>query len=211
MDVAVLEPCEVIRCGLATMLRRIAGVESLECHGSLRELLASRKANISGLNPDVIIVTCAHDDEVADLVRSGFPASRVLELVVGTEPQDLAMSAQRCADGYLMLRDITESTLNNTLEALMRGERPMPPPVANYLLEYARSTGRFPAPSHTQPYFSPREREVIALLLEGFSNRQIAHQLGISLHSVKRHVSAVLHKANSPSRAHFVARMLRAE
>jgi DNA-binding NarL/FixJ family response regulator len=207
LDVAVLEPREVLRYGLATMLGRLGGVSSLECHRSMDELLVARSARGNGWNPDIVIVSGACNDDITDLVQSMFPTSRVLELIVSAEPGDLALAAKTHADGYLMLYDITEATLDGTLQALMRGELPMPPPVANYLLERVRSSDT--SPSRIQPYFSPRERDVIALLLKGLSNRQIAHRLGISLHSAKRHVSAVLHKVNSPSRAHFVARMLR--
>lgn len=207
MDVAVLEPREVLRCGLATMLGGFGGVSTAECHRTMEELLVARKARGSEWDPDIIIVSCAPNDDVADLARSMFPTSRVLELVASAEPGDLAMAAKTHADGYLMLRDTTEATLDDTLQALMRGELPMPSPVANYLLECARSTDA--SPSRIQPYFSPRERDVIDLLLDGLGNRQIADKLGISLHSAKRYVSAVLSKTNSPSRAHFVARMLR--
>jgi DNA-binding NarL/FixJ family response regulator len=207
MDVAVLEPREVLRCGLATMLGRLKAVSNLECHRSMDELFAEREARGSGWNPDIVIVSCAPGDDAADLVRSTFPASRVLHLVGSAEPGDLAMAAKSHADGYLMLHDTTEATLDGTLHILMRGELPMPLPVANYLRERARSTDR--SPSRIQPYFSPRERDVIALLLEGLGNQQIADKLGISLHSAKRIVSSVLNKTNSPSRTHFVTWMLR--
>ena len=85
----------------------------------------------------------------------------------------------------------------------------MPRSVADYLLDCARSTDL--STPRIQPQFTPRERDVIALLLDGRSNTEIAQELGISLHSAKRHVSAVLHKVNSPSRGHFIAWMLREE
>jgi DNA-binding NarL/FixJ family response regulator len=208
MDVAVLEPLEVLRCGLETMLRRLERICSLECHRSTEELFLTLETRGGEWNPDVIIVNCRVPEDIADHVRIAFPASRILELVAGADPDHLAMAARAHADGYLMLHDITEATLDGTLQALMRGEMPMPMPVASYLLERARLNE--PSPSrHQPPYFSPRERDVISLLLEGLSNRQIADRLGISLHSAKRHVSAVLNKVNSPSRAHFVAQMLR--
>lgn len=209
MDVAVLESVEVLRCGLESMLRRLERISSLECHRSMEELLITSTARGGEWNPDVIIVSCYAPDGIADHVRITFPASRILELVARADPEHLAMAARTRADGYLMLHDITETTLDGTLQALMRGELPMPLPVASYLLECARSSEM--SPSRHQPYFSPRERDVIALLLEGRSNRQIANKLGISLHSAKRHVSAVLNKVNSPNRAHFVAQMLRDE
>ncbi|MEU6154393.1 response regulator transcription factor [Actinosynnema sp. NPDC047251] len=203
----MLESLEVLRCGLETMLRRLEWISTLECHRNVEELFGALRARGGGWAADVVIVSCCAPDEIADDLRLTFPTSRILELVTRADPEHLAMAARTHADGYLMVHDITEATLDSTLRALIRGEMPMPAPVANYLLDRARS-GDVPRSRH-QPYFSPRERDVIALLLEGLSNRQIADKVGISLHSAKRHVSSVLNKVNSPSRAHFVAQMLR--
>jgi DNA-binding NarL/FixJ family response regulator len=208
MDVAVLEPLEVLRRGLEAMLRRLDRISRLECHRSMEELQRiTGKARGGERDPDVIIIRCCAPNDISGRVRTTFPASRILELVTTADPADLAMAARVHADGYLMVRDITEGTLDVTLQALMRGELPLPVPVASCLLERARSSEISPSPH--QPYFSPRERDVISLLLEGLSNQQIASKLGISVHSAKRHVSAVLNKVNSPSRVHFVAQMLR--
>ena len=208
MDVAVLEPREVLRCGLAAMLGRLGEVGRIECHSATEEVFIARKARGAEHKPDIVIVSYTPGEDVVTLARSAFPASRVLELVPSAEPGDVEVAAKTRADGYLMLNDITEATLEDTLRALMRGEIPMPHPVANYLLECCARKAAAPPPP-IQPYFSPRENDVVALLLEGLGNQQIADKLGISLHSAKRHVSAVLSKANSPSRAHFVAQMLR--
>lgn len=207
MHVVVLEPAEVLRRGLAAMLARLEIVGSLECHRSVGELIAARKRHDSARNPDIVIISCAADEDAADRIRSHFPTSRVLELFTSAEHIELAVAAKAHADGYLMVHDITEATLERTLQSLMRGELPIPLPVANYLFECARSTEL--SPPRMQPHFEPGEHAVITLLLEGLSNKQIAQKLGISVHSTKRRVSAVLHKTNSPSRAHFVARMLR--
>ncbi|WP_067798161.1 LuxR C-terminal-related transcriptional regulator [Actinomadura formosensis] len=208
MDVVVLESLEVLRRGLEAMLRQLDRIGRLECHRSMEELLLmTSKARGGEWNPDVIIVSCCAPDDISSHVRTAFPASRILELVTRADPEHLAMAARTHADGYLMVHDITEATLDVTLQALMRGELPIPVPIASYLLDRARSSEFSPSPH--QPYFSPRERDVISLLLEGLSNQQIASKLGISVHSAKRHVSAVLNKVNSPSRVHFVTQMLR--
>lgn len=208
MDVAVLESLEVLRRGLEAMLRRLDRINGLECHRSMKDLLLmTGKTHGGGWTPDIIIVSCCAPDDISGHVRAAFPASRILELVTKADPDHLAMAARTHADGYLMVHDITEATLDATLEALMRGELPLPVPVASYLLQRARSSAISPSPH--QLNFSPRERDVVSLLLEGLSNQQIASKLGISVHSAKRHVSAVLSKVNSPSRVHFVAQMLR--
>ncbi|MBM0274320.1 response regulator transcription factor [Micromonospora tarensis] len=209
MHVAVLEPLEVLRCGLETMLRRLEKVNSLECRRTIEELVVAIKASDSEWAPDIVILSCCSSDDITDEVRAEFPSGRILELVARADSEHLEMATRTPVDGYLMMRDITETTLDSTLQALMRGELPMPLPVANYLLQRARSSDV--APLRRQPYFSPRENDVVTLLLEGLSNRQIADRLRISLHSAKRQVSTVLNKVNSPSRAHFVAHMLREE
>jgi two-component system nitrate/nitrite response regulator NarL len=208
MDVAVLEPRDVVRSGLATMLERLGTVENLESHSSIGELLVARQSHGDTAAPDIVIVSCVPNEDVVGPVRRTFPASRVLELVA-TEPKDHGIATKTFADGYLMVYDITEPVLDRTLQALMRGELPIPRPIANFLFERAHPASV--SSLRAQPYFNASERNVIDLLLEGLSNRQIAQKLGISLHSAKRRVSAVLHKANSPSRAHFVAQMLRDE
>ncbi|MEU3895236.1 LuxR C-terminal-related transcriptional regulator [Streptomyces sp. NPDC045251] len=189
------------------MLGRLEEISTLECHRTMDELLLALRAGGGERNSDVVIVTCSEDDDIVGRVRGALPASRVLELVNGVDPEHLALAASTHADGYLMVQDITDATLDSTLRALMSGEVPMPVPIASHLLGRAR--GEEFSPLRCQPYFSPREHDVIALLLEGCSNRQIADKMGVSLHSAKRHVSSVLSKVNSPSRAHFVAHALR--
>jgi two-component system nitrate/nitrite response regulator NarL len=207
MHVAVVESMEIIRCGLETMLCRLEGISGLECQRNIEGLVIALKERDDHWNPDIIIVSCCAPEDITHHVRTRFPTSRILELVARADPEQLASAARTHADGYLMLPEITGVTLNSALQALMRGEMPMSLPVASYLLDRARSNEM--SPPLQQSYFSPRERDVIALLLEGLSNQQIANKLGISVHSAKRHVSAVLNRVNSPSRAHFVAQMLR--
>jgi DNA-binding NarL/FixJ family response regulator len=206
MDVAVLEPRELLRQGLGALLTRITAVDRIECHRNPGELLR-RRVRGREWNPDVIIVSGVLNEDVFDRVRDSFPAGRVLELVASAEHRDLATAAKTHADGYLMLHDTTEATLDRTLRAMMRGEVTIPQPVADYLFECARSIEA--GPSRLKPCFSASEAAVVGLLLEGLSNRQIAQKLEISLHSAKRCVSAILNKANSSSRAHFVTQMLR--
>jgi two-component system nitrate/nitrite response regulator NarL len=189
------------------MLGRLDVVGDIECQHSVDALVDVREARGGQWSPDVVIVNSAPDGDAAGRVRTTFPTSRVLELVPSAGSEDLAMAAKTRADGYVMLQDITHASLHETLRTVMRGQLAIPPPVANYLLEHARTTAE--APPRIQAYFSPRELDVIGLLVEGLGNQQIANRLGISLHSAKRHVSAVLHKVNSPSRTAFVACILR--
>ena len=86
------------------------------------------------------------------------------------------------------------------------GDVPLPEQVASYLLEVARRDMRA-APTTR---LTPREDDVLELLVAGHSNQEIATSLGISIHGAKRHVSSILNQFESPSRAHLVSRVLQA-
>jgi DNA-binding NarL/FixJ family response regulator len=65
------------------------------------------------------------------------------------------------------------------------------------------------APAEDLPLLTPREREILALLSEGLSNKAMARRLGISVHTVKFHLEALFTKLNATSRAEAVAKGLR--
>jgi DNA-binding NarL/FixJ family response regulator len=67
-----------------------------------------------------------------------------------------------------------------------------------------------PPPDLPAGGLTPREREVLALLADGASNKVIARRLGLSFHTAKAHVAAVLQKLGAGSRADAVARGARA-
>jgi two-component system nitrate/nitrite response regulator NarL len=70
----------------------------------------------------------------------------------------------------------------------------------------AALAGRDPGAAPPAAGLTPREREVLALLAAGASNKVIARRLGMSFHTAKAHVAAVLHKLGAGSRADAVAR-----
>ena len=99
---------------------------------------------------------------------------------------------QAGASGYL-LKDISANHLMNAIRAVHRGETPLAPTVAKKLVEgivahdyEARALGQL----------TEREREVLALLGRGMSNKEIATQLSISDKTAKFHVSSILGKLN---------------
>lgn len=85
---------------------------------------------------------------------------------------------------------------------------------AGYRLEFLRDDESDSAlaeeePSRVPPHLTPREREVAGLLVDGASNKIIARRLGISVHTAKFHVAAVLEKLGARNRADAVAIAMR--
>ncbi|MCO6419919.1 response regulator transcription factor, partial [Siccirubricoccus sp. KC 17139] len=99
--------------------------------------------------------------------------------------------------------DASPATLAAALQAVARGLAVLPP---------ALLASRFgPAPAAAaEAELTRREREVLELLAAGASNKVIARRLGMSFHTAKAHVAAVLSKLGAGSRADAVARAARA-
>jgi DNA-binding NarL/FixJ family response regulator len=75
-------------------------------------------------------------------------------------------------------------------------------------LDGATQRGFFPV-AEDSPLLTPREREILALVGEGMSNKSVARRLGISVHTVKFHMEALFAKLDATSRAEAVAKGLR--
>lgn len=109
------------------------------------------------------------------------------------------------ADGFLCEPGLTAEGLVHTFAQLRRGEIPIPANVMRELLSRAN-----PQRAHCSAQLTEREMEVLGLLAEGMSNKQIARRLAISEHGAKRHVANVLAKMNCPNRTLAVAVAMRA-
>jgi len=81
----------------------------------------------------------------------------------------------------------------------------LPAPVAGELLEERPGALRRPPPPTGSNALTPREAEVLAMLAEGLGNKSIARRLGLSEHTIKTHVAAVLQKLSASTRTEAVA------
>jgi DNA-binding NarL/FixJ family response regulator len=102
-----------------------------------------------------------------------------------------------------MQDEVTEDSLGQALRRMISGEIPMPPALVNRLLSRARDASTNIRTECAK--LTPREREALALLVEGLSNKQIARRMTISPHGVKRLVANVLAKLNCSNRTLAVA------
>ncbi|MEO3930177.1 LuxR C-terminal-related transcriptional regulator [Micromonosporaceae bacterium B7E4] len=103
-------------------------------------------------------------------------------------------------DGLLMADDLTERSMTEALRRVAAGEIPMPTRLTRELIE--RASGPLPTARRRGAghILTPREMETLALLAEGLGNKQIARKLRISSHGVKRIVTSLLLKLDSPNR-----------
>jgi two-component system nitrate/nitrite response regulator NarL len=98
-------------------------------------------------------------------------------------------------DGFVSLEDTTVAGLARDIEACLFGSFPMP---AHFMRDVFRPASA--RPSTACQAVTPRERTTLELLADGLSNDQIARQLAISQHGVKRLVASLMGKLGAPNR-----------
>jgi DNA-binding NarL/FixJ family response regulator len=162
---------------------------------------------VLGTEPvDVVLLGLAGPDAIAaaQFITAAHAGVRIVALAVDDRPEDVVPLAEVGVCGYVA-RDASLSDLVHTLRSVVRGESPCSPGVAAGLLRrLATLTGGTSAP--TAPgRLTAREQQVLSLMGEGLSNKQIARRLCIELPTVKNHVHHVLEKLQVHRRTEAVA------
>jgi len=126
--------------------------------------------------------------EASAAIRSEFPQARIVALSTFGGDEDIRRALLAGAQSYLT-KDVLHDELIEAIRAVHAGGRYLPPPVAAAL-----------AAQLPRPDLSGREREVLHLIVQGLSNKQIAFALNIAEHTVKNHVKSILSKLNVDDR-----------
>lgn len=196
--VMLVDDHAVVRSGLATFLMAYDDIELVgEAAGGEQALLLCEKHR-----PDVVLmdlVMPGMDGVTAtQKIRERYPQVQVLALTSFREEKLVQGVLQAGAIGYL-LKDVSAEALAQAVRAAHAGQSTLAPEAAQVLI---RATQQ---PASPAPQFTERERDVLALMIEGMSNAEIAEELVLSTATVKFHVSNVLSKLGARSRTEAVA------
>ena len=135
------------------------------------------------------------------------PDTRVVMLTVSTDRRDLLDAVRHGAFGYLT-KDLTGDALLRAVRGIRRGDLPMSRVHAALVVDHLSrgARGGVPAPDDVGGLLSVREQEVLRLLAEGMTDREIGVALAISPRTVESHVSSVLRKLGVRNRAEAAQR-----
>lgn len=199
--VMLVDDHAMVRRGLATFLKIF---DDLQLVGEAESGEAAIRLCAEVL-PDVILMDMVLPgmDGAAStrLIRLRFPQVQVIALT-SFKTGDLVRNALEAgAIGYL-LKDVTAEELVQAIRAAHAGRSTLSPEVAQTLVQLAGQ----PQPGHN---LTGRELEVLALMVDGLNNTQIAGKLMVSPSTIKSHVSNILSKLGVASRTEAVTLALR--
>ena len=164
--------------------------------------------------PDVMLVDIALPGmSGVQLVRElapRLPSTKIIMLTVSAADRDVVQAVRNGAHGYLT-KDVTPEALARAVASIRNGELVMPRRLAARLVERLsrRSVPITDLDDHDVEGLSQREHDVLRLLADGLTDREIAAALTISVRTVETHVSNVLHKLGARNRAEAARRYRR--
>jgi NarL family two-component system response regulator LiaR len=192
----------MVRQGLATFLKVF---DDLQLAGEAESGEAAIQLCAEVL-PDVILmdmVLPGMDGATATrAIRQQYPQVQVIALTSFKEGNLVKNALEAGAIGYL-LKDVSADELARAIRAAHAGRATLSPEAAQALVETANQP---PTPGLD---LTEREREVLALMIEGLNNTQIAGRLTVSPSTIKSHVSNILSKLGVASRTEAVALAMR--
>jgi NarL family two-component system response regulator LiaR len=192
----------MVRKGLATFLKTF---DDLELAGEAEN--GTTAIQLCGeILPDVVLMDMVMQEmdgaTVTRAIRQQFPSVQIIALTSFKEGDLVKNALEAGAIGYL-LKDVSADELAKAIRAAHSGRTTLSPEAAQALVQTANQQ---PVPSID---LTEREHEVLALIVEGLNNTQIAGRLTISPSTVKSHVSNILSKFGVANRTEAVTLALR--
>ncbi len=208
MRLMLVDDHHVLREGLKFMLRGEPGLAVVAEASDGREALEALET-LDATLPDIVLLDVKMPDvgglEALRRIRERWPDMPVLILTMFDDPEYVEEALQAGASGYL-LKSVTREELVRAVRAVSGGGGYLQAEITGPVL--ARFARTAPLPEHV-PHLSRRELDVLRLLAQGCSNRQVARELGITEATVKGYLRDLFEKLGASDRAHAVALALR--
>jgi DNA-binding NarL/FixJ family response regulator len=194
---------QLIRAGLRALLTADPDIEVVgeASDGELAVYLARR------VEPDVVLmdIRMPRLDGIAATRRiaDGQPGVRTVVLTTFALDEYVYDALRAGASGFL-LKDAPADLLRHAVHAAVRGEAMLSPRIASMLIAPLAARHRRTEPPAGYDELTPRERSVLGLLARGWSNTEIADDLGVSEATIKSHITPLLAKLGLRDRAQAI-------
>jgi len=186
---------QLIRTGLRLVIEQQKDLAVVGEAGDGREAVTLANS----LRPDVVVMDISMPNlngiEAAHQIKQSHPEIAVIVLSMHPDESYVLRALKAGVKGYL-LKDSAESDLIAAVRAVARGKSFFSPTVSKVLLDdYMRKLKRSGA-EDAYDLLTPREREILQLVAEGKSNKDVANLLNLSVYTVETHRSNIMQKLN---------------
>lgn len=193
--VLLIEDNRLLREGIAAMLNDQPDIRAVAATGNGDALEQAQK-----LKPQVVLLDLGLRSQnslrIVESIKARFPKTEVVVMDLIPVQADVVDFVKAGVSGFI-LKDATLDDFLHTIRSVAAGKKVLPPPLTGSLfsqiVEHAIQSGSTNELIEAVR-MTKREHEVIALIAEGQSNKEIARQLHIALHTVKSHVHNILDK-----------------
>jgi two-component system, NarL family, nitrate/nitrite response regulator NarL len=204
LTAAVVAGNEVLRRGVEGLLRAVPELGTVrECGrpDQWGSLLSHTRVDVVVVDASNVSWLDGHHETLAEM------GTVVLVVVDDSSIDGLSAHPSHPIGGFLWRPSLTLEGLREALRTQRRGSATMPPELAQALWARASSAGI--RGRSGRPNLTHREREALALLVMGLSNKQIARRLSISSHGAKRLVASIMLKLDAPNRTLAAVKAIR--
>ncbi len=204
ISIALIEDNRLVREGISALLNQLPDLKVVAGESSGEASL------LKSVNPQVVLLDLGLRNgdslRVAEKVKREFPDSKVIVMDLLPVHEDIVEFVNAGVSGFIM-KDATLDELVNTIRSVAQGAHVLPPQMTGSLFsQIARDAVARGRPEALESVrMTPREREVINLIAEGLSNKEIASRLNLATHTVKSHVRNVMEKLTLHTRLQIAA------
>jgi DNA-binding NarL/FixJ family response regulator len=189
MRILLVDDHLVVRAGLRSLLEYIKGVEVVAEAAEANAALELARV----LRPDVVIMDIAMPGmnglEATDLLKQEMPEIRVIILSMHHTKEYVLRALKVGASAYL-LKDSAAVELGLAIEAVRRGDTYLSPAVSKQLIEHSLQQDS----KKLEPVLTPRQSEVLLLVANGHSTKEIAHRLKVNVKTVETHRTQLMER-----------------
>ncbi len=200
--ILLIEDNRLLREGITAMINGQADMKVVAARGGGHDNIL---VNARTLKARVILIDLGLRSQngvrIVKSVSKEMPDVKVIGMGLVPTQQDIVEFVQAGASGFI-LKDATVNDFLMTLRSVAHGGKVIPPPLTHslfsHVVEYALKTGK--GNLNRAVRMTKREREIIALIADALSNKEIADRLHIAIYTVKSHVHNILEKLALHSR-----------